>query len=354
MIRTITRFLTLPILGAIGSIIGIGGGLKNLFGGGQQGGSKSSNTYVPTGLGGADQTWQNALAQIFQNLQGQQGATQPAMLSSLEQMLGLNTGGLNQAGQQAGQQYSQLSPMAQMYSQILGNQAGINQGAQANLMNAGNQLWQTAQDPNNALRDRLQQQVVDSTRAGDSARGIAMSPQSAGLESDATSQFLQNWQQQMLQRQQMGLQGMTSAYGQAGQQGQDVGSMLTGSLGLGAQAPGFTQQGGLVPFQMAQMGAEWPMQAAGMYNQGMSGLNSGFGGILSSIIPYLNSGQGATNQAFGQGQTGLNNLTSGLSDLGDSNIWQSLGNLFGGNPGYGFTTNYGRDTTSVGPPAPGS
>jgi hypothetical protein len=314
-------------LAVTASVVGIGAGglsIYNAVRGGHGGGGGGSGTggpgaYIPTGLHEADDQWQGIMRQLAGLMQGGQAQTLPLFLQSLQQMEGLDTSGLTRAGQQAGQQYGNLAGLANMYAGMQGSEAG-------NLMGAGNALWQTAQDPNNALRDRLLGQVQQTTRAGDTARGIAMSPQSAGLEADASSNFLQNWEQNKLNRELMGLQGMTGAAGQGS-------NMLNQSMAMGQLSPQMMLAAGMTPFQMQQMAAGWPMQAGTMFNNAMSGLYQPWGQLMQNIIPYMNSGQGATNQAFNQGQVNMNNMTSGLYAI--MNGMRGLG----GNPsgGYGLT-----------------
>jgi hypothetical protein len=315
-----------------------GGKITNaLFGGssGQQGGSGNASTYVPTGLGGADTSWQQIQQMLQGNLTGANQAINPALMESLTKMLGIDPSSLISAGNQAGQQYGQQAQSA------LGAQGQLGQNA-ANMTGAGNTLWNTAQDPQNQLRNTMQQQVTDASRAGTSARGIGMGGESAGIENKAVSDFLMNWQNQQLGRQATGLQGMGNAYNQAGRD-------VTGGLAAGALAPGYTQQAGAAPVQGQMSAYGLPMQAAGQFNQAQAGQNQGLGAFLSQIIPYLNSGQGATGQSFQQGQTGLNNLTTGLNQFNQNapGAWAALSNLWsqpsagsGNSPAYGGDNAY--------------
>ena len=90
--------------------------------------------------------------------------------------------------------------------------------AQANeLFGAGRSVFNMALDPNQALYDRTRQQVQEGARAGQSARGIAMSPFGAGLENDAMRNFNIDWQNNLLSRATQGLNAFTNA-GTAGMQ----------------------------------------------------------------------------------------------------------------------------------------
>jgi len=241
-------------LATVAAVVGIGAGANSIYqstrnrgGGGGGGGGGASAVYQPQGQGTIDQDW----LKIFQQY-------------------------LDQGGD--------LQKLMQIFVPILQQQAGVSAGAQKDLMGAGGQLWQTAQDPQNALRDKLQQQVTDASRAGTSARGIGMGGEAAGIENQDVQNFLMNWQNQQLQRQATGLQGMTGAYNEAGRQGQGVGQNLSGAA---------TMQ-------------TLPMQ------QLLAALGAGGN--------YLGIGQSASNIGFGQQQTGLNNLTTGLGQL--SNLYR--------------------------------
>lgn len=300
-------------LGAIAAGLGIFNGVRGLFGGGQQGGSSSSRTYVPTGLGSADQTFQNLLTSGANRVQGANQTLDPALMQALSQYLGLNTSGLTATGNYAGSQYGNLVGDAMRAQNALGANAG-------NIGAAGNQIWQTALDPQNALHDRMQQQVQDSSRAATSARGIGTGGVSAGIENQALSNFNQDWQNQQLQRQLYGLQGMGSAFNQAGQQ-------YAGSLNAGALAPYFTQQAGQVPYQSALQAVTQPFNAAQSYFGATQPGMLQSGNLMNSIIQYLNQGQGATGQAFNQGQQNLGNAAGGLAYFGGNQGQQALANL---------------------------
>ena len=290
-------------LATVASVIGIGAGGLSLFnglrgGGGQQGGSSNASTYVPTGLGSADQTWQQVLQQLTGGAGGLAGVANPAILQAFNRMMGIDTGPLVNAGRNSGDYLFNLAGNQDAMHNNL-----VNQGNQAGA--AGTQLWQTALDPQNALRNQLQQQVTDASRAGTTARGIGMSPQAAGIENQDVSNFLINWQNQQLGRQIAAAQGMGQAYDQAGRD-------YTGGSNLATSAAGNLLQSQLTPYQIQQMAYGSPLQYAQQAAGAQGGIDQQLGGVLSAIIPYLNSGQGATSQLFGQNQANLSNTMSGL------------------------------------------
>jgi hypothetical protein len=122
---------------------------------------------------------------------------------------------------------------------LMQGQRGVPQQVQP-LIDAGNQTYNTALDPRGELYGRTAQQVQDQSRAATSARGVGMSPYSAGVENDAMRNFNIDWQNAQLGRQATGVGAMTgatnSAVGAAGfgadQNRGNVNALLTGVSGL--------------------------------------------------------------------------------------------------------------------------
>lgn len=328
-------------LATVAAVVGTAAGgmsLINQFRGGSGGGGTGGGgqSYVPQGSGGADTAWQQILQQLQGGAGGAANAINPNIASAYQAMSQIPTSGLTQAGQQAGQYYGNLASNQDAMHNLLANQ-GNQAGA------AGQQLWQTALDPQNQLRNMLQQQVTDASRAGTSARGIGMSGNAAGLENQDVSNFLMNWQDRQLGRQSTGLQGMLSGYNQAGQD-------YTGASNLATAAGGNILQSGQVPYGANTMAAGAPFGYANQYNQAQGGTNQNLSAIMAQIIPYLYAGQGATGQNFAQGQTGLNNFTSGLTQLGKSPFLQNVfGNMQSGSPQNSQST-FGTNQNIYNPP----
>lgn len=279
------RFLYLGILGTIANVVGIGSGLNSLFGGNGPGGGGPTGIYTPTGRPQADQTWQQAMQQLWQAIQGQNKTVTP----------GINQG---YAATQPGGQFGDLPNVFQAFGNALLNSGAQSQENQGLLSSAGNQVYQTALDPQNALRNMLQQQVTDASRAGTSARGIGMGGEAAGIENQDVSNFLMNWQNQQLSRQLAGLQGMSGAMGQAANQGSEAGKDLAGAGSF------YTQ------------GANFPFQAAGAYEGATQPLNQNMLSLFGPLSSYLGLGNQSAGQAFGQQQIGLGNIAQGLNNLG--------------------------------------
>ena len=312
-------------LATVGAVVGIGSGLTNIFGGhGGGGGSSGSSTYVPRGSGAADDIFMGGLNNQNAGNNAVNAAVSPAMMQAFAQMMGIPTQGLIDAGRNQGNYYGSLASSQDAYHNMLVDSAWRNYAGQNRLQGAGNQIWNTALDPENALRDRLQNQVGQASRTATSARGIGMSPQAANMETQDLSRFMQDWQDRQLGRQATGLQGMTGAYGMGNQLGAAAGQDLTGASNFATAAAQNIGQSALAPYQMQMMAYGAPFNYANMLMQGQGGMNQLYGNTNAQVIPYLYAGQGATNQMFGQQQTGLNNLTTGLQQLGRSPFLQNL------------------------------
>ena len=89
------------------------------------------------------------------------------------------------------------------------------------------QIMQMAGDPQNALYDRSAQRMQEQVRAGQTARGVAMTPYGANGEAEAMGNFNIDWQNNMLQRL---LQGASGA-----------GNVMQGAAGLVNQGQALAQ-----------------------------------------------------------------------------------------------------------------
>jgi hypothetical protein len=316
-----------PAIAAVGTVAGAAISSSNSPS--SSGGSGGPNYYTPTGLQGADTTWQQLLAQQ----QAQQGGIEgmlPYYQQAFQQGINANNQyahGYQNAANAAGQQYAGVGLNALAMGQR-------NYDNSMGLAGAGQQLYQTAFDPQSALYNRTVQQLQDQTGATNSMYGLGSSAAGAGVANQALSNFNIDWQNQQLQRQATGLQGLGAAYGQAGQlAGQGAALQGTGA--------GYTLQSGQLPYQTAQGIAAYPGQLAGQYASGIeSGPLSSAQAINSQIIPYLNYGQGAQaipyqNQAQGAGALGAL-ASQGISSLGSNpQVQSALGGAFGGNSATG-------------------
>ncbi len=303
-----------------GGLTGAGAGAAGLLGpaAGLLGGANGSALGTLASLMGVGVGANALLSQPAGGPGGTTGAintVQPNDLSAYYKMLGIDPSGYVQAGNAAGGQYADFAKLLQTLQQQMQQQAGVAQGAQGDLLAAGKQAFTAGQDPQQALYQRTLQQVQQQARGADSARGIAMSPTSAGVENQATSNFNIDWQNQQLARMLAGLSGMGQAYNQAGQQGQLFGADLTGAANFGSQVPGATLSSGSVPFQTQYTAYGAPIGAGNTYS---TGLNTAFNPALATY----NAGQGAAGtQAL---LTGLNGLSQNYNQPGS---W--LQNVFG-------------------------
>ena len=255
-------------LGAAAAAASLAGSVSNLAGGG-------SGTYGPAGMagGGYGLTGQAGADNAFQSL----GGFYPTEIgpnsiwgyarssSPVINALAANpyAGGYQDAANKAaGYAGGTLAPM----------QAG---GA-ANLYGAGNQIYQTAFDPQQALYNRTQQQVSDQANAINAISGLSGSPYGAGVAGQTLSNFNIDWQNQRLARQLQGVQGAGTAY--------------TGASALGNSALGTMQTAGAIPYS-TYAGIEGDKANAYQLGQGID-LNA-----INAAAEYLGLGQSGTQLA---------------------------------------------------------
>lgn len=212
-------------------------------------------------------------------------------------------------------------------------------GFSSSLIPYASQIGQTAFDPQNALYARSLAETQAQQRAGQSARGVAMSPYGASLENKALSDFNIDWQNQQLDRQTQGASAMGgllgnvgSGYGQALQLGQNA-SQLAGQAGAmpydAYQAQGQNQLGWLNALSGAgTQAAQIPQQQIANY-----GSYIGMGNAANNTAIGAARGQMAgQQQGFQQDQTLGSNLGSSLSSFGpygqNAGFFTNIGNLF--------------------------
>jgi len=261
-------------------------------------------------------------------------------LQSLYGGLGANaqySPGYQSAANAAGSQYTQLG-------QQLQGAAGQDFAAQSALGAAGQQVLNTAFDPQSALYNQSVQNLQAQTGATNSMYGLGSSGAGAGIANQALQNFGIDWNAQQLQNQVTGLGAYSSALGQ--------GSTIAGQGGaLGNAGAAATLAGGQTPYSAAQSIAATPGQLGNTYG---SYLNSNVYGpaqsIQSQAIPYMNYGQGAQSvpyQAQQQGAGAAGALASqGVNAIGNNaQVQSSLGSLFGGS-GQSFSGSFGGSSAS--------
>lgn len=260
-------------------------------------------------------------------------------------------------------------------------QLGNIQGSQNNLYGAGNQVLQAAQDPQNALYNRTQQQLTEQSRAAQYARGIQSSPYGAALENSANENFNIDWQNQQLARQAQGIQAAQGAYGsaqgmgnsytstQAGLQSgkneqyagltnaaqnqwtnyinaggqmqamnnQNIGAAQNNAFGLANQAAQASYAGGQLPYGANQQAYGNQNQAVGNFQQQNQSYLQGLNQLQSNDLGYMNNAQGAQNQAFNQNaynnnqqQQAIGSIAGPLGNAIKNTDWSGLQNTVGG------------------------
>lgn len=433
--------------GAIGTALGSSlGGSDGGGGGGGTAGGNAPPVYVPKDQQGADTNFNSNKAEYETWLRNQQQQLNPYNQQLLQSQFSNPYANIAQANSnQAGQDYEQLGKNATvaggqawnyanqqlnnanqsnaLYQAGLGNvqhstdalygmagqsnqnyqglmdyqkgQLGNIQQSQGNLYGSGNQVLNTAFDPQNALYNQQQQLNTDQSRASEYARGIQSSPYGAALENQSNQNFNLNWQNQQLARQTQGLQAAQGAYGsaqgmgnsytgaqaglQAGQNEQYAGltnaatsqysnylsamnqSNLANSQNLaGAQQNAFAlqNQGAQSAVNAGQAPYNTFQQVYGNQNQALqnfAGNNQnylqGLNQLQSNDLGYMNFAQGAQNQGFNQNafnnqqqQQAISSIAGPLSNGLQNTNWANVGNTvkgwFNGSSGDDYS-NYG-------------
>ena len=277
----------------------------------------------------------------------------PLYAQTLQQQQGINYQPYLNASNQAGQQYGQLAQQSgQAGAQMMG-QANQNFGQQQNLQGMGNQLWQTAADPQNALYNQQYQQTMDQANAVNSMYGLGSSGAGAGMAQQAGNNFNLGWENQQLSRQLQGAQGVASL-NQSGNNSGTLGSaQVQAGMGYYGQQPGYTQQSASTPMNAQQYVAGQPAananQYAGNIGQGMAPYNQ----YQNQAIPYMNYGSGAGANAFSNNLQQNNQQNQFAGQLGNTlgNInWGGMMNNQQVNNGYtGNYVNNANQTTPYGP-----
>src|SRR6185437_11668286 len=124
--------------------------------------------------------------------------------------------------------------VANLGTGVAGQQFG---GANA-LFGAGNQILGSAFDPQQALYNRTQQQVMDQINAANAASGVS-GPAAAGVAQQGLTNFNLDWQNNLLNRQLAGERGAGQAFAGAS----DLGNLGLQTIGSTSAAPDQTYLG---------------------------------------------------------------------------------------------------------------
>ena len=163
--------------------------------------------------------------------------------------------------------YNPASTVAQGQS-IINAEAGLPQYAQMAL--------QQGFDPQGALYAQMQNQNQQQAMAAEAAQGVASTPYAAGLTNQANQNFNLNWENQALQRQQLGSQTANSLLGEYGA-GTALGSGL--QQAGGQYATGINQLQATDYMNYLQGGTQASNAAVNSYNAQQNASNSMWGGI---------------------------------------------------------------------------
>lgn len=311
--------ITPGLLAGVGSAIG---GLSGLLGGGSKQ-PEAPKGYQPQYSGWVDSAVQPGMAALDQYNTG--GQAIPFAQNTFQSLYN---------NPYAGQYQQNANATAGVGAQVGGAQVGGGMnliGAGSSMLPWAQQILQTGFDPQSALYNRTQQQLTDQIRAGESARGIAMSPYGAGVENKGLSDFNIDWQNQQLQRQNTAAQGagyLTNSAGNAINLGQNVSTLGLQTLGNAAALPYSTAntignnqfgaigqfgQAGATATDTAQKQIQDYLQYLGIGNQAAGVANQNYANQLT-----------AQNQNFNQMQTLGKNFGAGV---------QGIGNWYSGNSG---------------------
>lgn len=214
---------------------------------------------------------------------------------------------------------NQLYDQGQANATNFADMAGVAKQQEQNLYGLGDQIYQTAFDPQQQLYDRTANKVVDQSRAAQAVRGLGNSAYGAGLENDAMNNFNIDWQNQQLNRQLSGAQGITNTNAaganQANLQSNNWQNVLNSQIAGGqANANLYGQAGNQVglQYQGNQLAQNSPVTAAGVIGNlnNASATQSGIGGQAidsatnnivngNRLLSTLNQGSVAQNQLYG-------------------------------------------------------
>ncbi len=307
----------------------------------------SSGLGIAGALGGSDTASGVPMPQMFQMPNMGQAANNA--FSGIQNLPG------QQAAGQFAPQFQDITqslvnnPYARYFQQganniaPLGMNAGITAyGAGQNFNQAGqslvpfaSQIQQTAFDPQNALYARTQQQLVDQTRAGQAARGVATTPYGAAGESDALRKFDIDWQNAQLGRQIAGGEAAGNVLG-AGLKTSAGGSALS-DTGVNQ----FLGSSG-IPYSTFNQIGQGQLGALSQGQQGVAGSQSLALNPVQAYLQYLGIGNQAGGVANQNAQVGLNQAKLGFdqnqtlgSNLGAGIAGMGKALSIGGNSGVG-------------------
>ncbi len=199
---------------------------------------------------------------------------------------------------------------------------GQNEQALANLgttgLQAGNQVLNTAFDPQRALYDRTHQQLIDQNNAINAQSGVAGSPYGAGLTQQANENFNIDWQNQQLNRQIAGLGAYDSAASTYAGNTEGLTSAAMGNLATGLNS-------GTQDYNALTSTAAGNLE--GLQTSGTNNFNALTSGAVGNATNLINTGTGALNAGINTGIGALSTLgntvtsaNAAASDLGTAGL----------------------------------
>ena len=302
------------IAAAVGGLAAAGGSylIGQAMGGGGSTGGYSGGSYLPPNLGQAAGNEMNLIPQLgTYNVYGNyMGAAENAANQGLySPYYGQALGGAQQAAQAGvGQGQQALGAANQLYGQM-----GAIPGLEG-------QLVGSAFDPQNQLYNYLQAQNANQTNAMLAARGLDMSGAGAQIAAQQNQLFNQNWQNNLLQRQLAGVQGVGALNQSAGQLGA-IGSTL------GTQGTNLINQASAMPYQTQLNALQNQLGLIG--SAGQIGQQAALP-IQQQIADYNTyQGLGSPGAQLGQ-QNQINQAYQGLAQPIGNAIGSAIGNWAGG------------------------
>lgn len=242
----------------------------------------NANVYTPTMQPQADQS-------IWQVLN-------PLITASSGGGIGTPAGSAYPTANQAVSTYL-LDPAAQAMAMSGANQGAMIGSAGANTLNtSANQILNTAFDPQAALFNQTQGQVLDQSNVANAMSGVGNTPYGASVTSNALGNFDINWQNQQLARQAQGLGAAAPLYGQAANLAASSGG-LPFSTGATMVSDILSGLGGAVNLGNNQY--MLPQQ------------------VIGDLENYLSGGQSASLISGQLGQMGQNELMQSMSGIGN-------------------------------------
>ena len=226
----------------------------------------------------------------------------------------------------------------------IGGQVPKLQGLAGQMGSLVNPLIQSGFDPQAALFNRTQGQLMDQTNAINAMSGVSGTPYGSSVGANALGNFDINWQNQQLGRETQAAGAAGQAAGQAGNLYGQAGQSANTAGGLYQAAPGLLSSTSSLPSSVYTGQIGQILQALQARNQGANQGIAGFGSLLGNAGGAFGQGNAlnmagvGAQQTYGGapystqstiGQNALSGLTS-LTNLGNNQFalpQQEIGNL---------------------------